>query len=563
MSSTEMESPCETFNLSRPKTRGVHDPNESVVKQLFSMPEAGGTESVEGTNAPRVSEVLFGSPKIVEVGAEKSSSSRKFQWEIEDPADPHLSTSDSGALFAQVLNESRASDRVSDRDIVNEFMGMFSMAHTDAQMMKSFVHDGIPCSFETFVSVAEKKWPWFKSLRSRFVESMKQDEGLALRDSLQDHLTDFRSSSGSSAISVLLMCIHDLTQNRTKTTWVVSEKETERRMHFCSSRAVEWLHQFLACDEKNLETVLYELSLGKESGHSLEYEDRHVTTMPGSKLLLSLVEASTAATTRILVAIQLSLLNYVAEEKILDLDPQRARSQYLIQGSSDHPSCMPPDGTQTASQWLAQDDSQVRSLQKLFRVSKMPHLAISEMERKAQLKEGSSKSHWTIILDECEKQKILWEQLPYVTTRQLFLESQDTVNRRLKNNLHRRLLNKPGSKGDRDQKDSKKPGSDQKTKSGKDFKKPSPSDQRPKSEKGNDAPNSDRKQKPEVASKWEAAEKNCPKDSDMEEHLKRSARGHMLCNRQSLPEGALSDRTVSSSTVMPRLQVRSMSWRLA
>jgi hypothetical protein len=189
---------------------------------------------------------------------------------------------------------------------------------------------------------------------------------------------------------------------------------------------------------------------------------------------------------------------------------------------------MPANGSQSASQWLAQDDKQIRDLKKLFRISKMPHLEITLWDRKSQLKEAASPTHWALILTACETKEILWDALTFPECRLMLLDAQESIDRKAKNNQNRRLRAPPAvkkdlklPKGKEDQKspDPKKPAHDSKVK---------PPSVAPKVPSSALKPDTER---------WEAAEKQCPPGMDVNEHLRRSARGHMTCSKQNLEGG--------------------------
>ena len=491
------------------------------MKRLLFSARRDGSERVGGTENPEAS-VLFGSPnKDLQFESHRAHNAFPKSPAGISGARQNLSHSDSGALFAKFLTETRKDERICDRDIVSDFIDLFSMEETDEHMVRQFVMEGIPGSFETFVCTAEKKWAWFKLHKSNVAETIKAEEGLILRDSLQDHLLHFRSSSGASAITVFRMALFHLTQFRGKTAWLKSEKASEKKSAHCSARAVQWVHQFAQCDYANLDTTLVNLSLGKESAHLLDFSGSiDVPSSPGAQLLSELVRENTVASTKILAAITISLINYVGEEKILDLDPHSAYDSYFIRGRLDHPSCMPSNGSQTASQWLAQDDSTVRDLSKTFRAAKMTHLEITLDQRKAQLKEASSTALWNLIIDSCEEGKYLWDEISYPGCRELLLDAQDSLDRKLKNNQNRRL--KAPQK------------TPQKTSAGpQDSSAAKPQNQTPRKDKDKDKTVSSGSKD----TRWEVAEKACPPGADLNDHLRRAARGHIQCGKQNLEGG--------------------------
>ena len=51
----------------------------------------------------------------------------------------------------------------------------------------------------------------------------------------------------------------------------------------------------------------------------------------------------------------MSFISFVAPESVLDLDPMKAREDYLIMGKTDHQLIMPSTGM-TAFRFLARDD---------------------------------------------------------------------------------------------------------------------------------------------------------------------------------------------------------------
>ena len=110
-----MESPRDETHKIHRQYHGNVSPAESVVKKLLFSARTGGSEKVEGTQNPEGDNVLFGSPKIREMGPDElPTAPLKSEHHQDNRA---LSPAESGALFAQVLNETRSSERVSDRDL--------------------------------------------------------------------------------------------------------------------------------------------------------------------------------------------------------------------------------------------------------------------------------------------------------------------------------------------------------------------------------------------------------------------------------------------------------------
>jgi hypothetical protein len=311
----------------------LSSPRNLISDLLAHSPRKSGGRFPEhiGLPASLSSGAGSGSPLIEEMDHESENHADKNSEEAVSKRNAVLLAS-SGRSFIDLIDEIRGPNRITTEDIVKETINCWDLKSSDSPLLKNFGDsDGTPSSLETLISAMDKKFIWFKLQRQEFQTKIRKQKGKALQDSIDRFMKDLACSSKSSALTTLMITVHECSRQKTE-----SEKPEEQVLFYLSQRARIWTEKIMFSSDENWAEDLCLLSEGIEP----EIEESEMVRFhecPGRSRISDMVNFPTLEHVGSLAAVALSFIHFMAPDShVSALDPLKLRDNYLIMERDDH-----------------------------------------------------------------------------------------------------------------------------------------------------------------------------------------------------------------------------------